>query len=155
MESYPDSGCIFVGIWDEADDKALGISYSDLPDDGFIIRKYENSGKNVLAVVGKNEQGALYGVFHLLRSMCLGKTLAQVQGIDGPGNPLRIINHWDNMSGFIERGYAGQSIFFQGQQDYQRFEQDQGLCAASCIQVCKRSYHQQRQCPPGRDTPYN
>ena len=113
VESYPDSGCIFVGIWDEADDKALGISYSDLPDDGFIIRKYENSGKNVLAVVGKNEQGALYGVFHLLRSMCLGKTLAQVQGIDGPGNPLRIINHWDNMSGFIERGYAGQSIFFK------------------------------------------
>ena len=97
-----------MGIWDEADDKALGISYR-LPDDGFIIRKYENSGKNVLAVVGKRTRG-IVRVFHL-QGRCLGKTLAQVQGIDGLVT-LRIINHWDNMSG-LSKGYAGQSIFFK------------------------------------------
>jgi alpha-glucuronidase len=27
-------------------------------------------------------------------------------------NRLRMVNHWDNIDGSIERGYAGKSIFF-------------------------------------------
>lgn len=113
MDSYPDFDCVFVGTWNDVDDEALKVGHEKLPEDGFIVQKLERNGKNVLAVIGQNEKGALYGVFHLLRSMCCGTPLAGVQGIDGPRNPLRVINHWDNMSGDIERGYAGKSIFFK------------------------------------------
>ncbi|XOW22695.1 hypothetical protein QK911_09790 [Lactococcus lactis] len=29
-----------------------------------------------------------------------------------PNQALRMINHWDQVDGTIERGYAGESIFF-------------------------------------------
>jgi alpha-glucuronidase len=63
------------------------------------------------------EAGLLYGVFALLRNL-------QVQWITDfdvwsfeeekePSNPLRMLNHWDNMDGSIERGYSGNSFFFR------------------------------------------
>lgn len=30
-----------------------------------------------------------------------------------PSNPLRMLNHWDNLDGSIERGYSGNSFFFR------------------------------------------
>jgi alpha-glucuronidase len=41
-----------------------------------------------------------------------GQDLNDLQIREEPANPLRLINHWDNMDGVVERGYAGQSIFF-------------------------------------------
>ena len=32
---------------------------------------------------------------------------------DKPFAPIRILNHWDNLDGTIERGYAGRSIFWE------------------------------------------
>ncbi len=32
---------------------------------------------------------------------------------DAPYAPVRILNHWDNLDGTIERGYAGKSIFWE------------------------------------------
>ena len=73
-----------------------------------------------LVVCGGGESGLLYGTFALIRIMqtnpqllskiCSGKqTLEQA-----PANPLRMLNHWDNVDGSIERGYAGNSFFFVG-----------------------------------------
>src|SRR4029079_495289 len=31
---------------------------------------------------------------------------------DGPRLSRRLLNHWDNLDGTIERGYAGQSLFW-------------------------------------------
>ena len=30
-----------------------------------------------------------------------------------PAYRLRMLNHWDNMDGHVERGYAGKSMFFK------------------------------------------
>ena len=49
------------------------------------------------------ERGLLYGAFALLR----GET-----GYQAPFFKYRILNHWDNLDGSIERGYAGESIFW-------------------------------------------
>ncbi|WP_300811795.1 alpha-glucuronidase [uncultured Bacteroides sp.] len=60
-----------------------------------------------------NETGLLYGAYHLLR---LQETQA-LSRLDGegvtevPAYGLRILNHWDNLDGTIERGYAGQSLW--------------------------------------------
>ncbi|MDR1764500.1 MAG: hypothetical protein LBR77_00085, partial [Lachnospiraceae bacterium] len=40
-----------------------------------------------------------------------------------PRHPIRMLNHWDNFDGSIERGYAGDSIFF----DRNAFRGDLGL----------------------------
>lgn len=64
-------------------------------DDGYRI-----SGNTVTA---RTEQGLLYGRYALLRGE---------QGESHPYFRLRILNHWDNLDGSIERGYAGNSIFW-------------------------------------------
>ena len=56
-----------------------------------------------VTITAKNEIGLLYGAYALLRGE---------KGYSAPQWPLRILNHWDNLDGSIERGYAGNSIFF-------------------------------------------
>ena len=55
------------------------------------------------SITAKTETGLLYGAYALLR----GET-----GYSAPYWKLRILNHWDNLDGSIERGYAGRSIFW-------------------------------------------
>lgn len=55
--------------------------------------------------------GVLYGVYALLAHAAGGEPLLQEFGL--PHYPLRMLNHWDNMDGSVERGYAGRSLFFE------------------------------------------
>ena len=64
-------------------------------DDGYRI--------NGNVVTARTEQGLLYGKYAFLRGE---------QGESHPYFRLRILNHWDNLDGSIERGYAGESIFW-------------------------------------------
>lgn len=72
-------------------------------------------GRCILTAASK--AGVLYGVFALLRNL----VVFQVENYDQwsfeerkePYQPLRMLNHWDNMDGSIERGYSGKSFFFQ------------------------------------------
>ena len=68
-------------------------------DDGYRI-----SGHTITA---RTETGLLYGKYALLRGE---------QGESHPFYKLRILNHWDNLDGTIERGYAGNSIFWNNSQ---------------------------------------
>ena len=69
-----------------------------------------------LTLKAAEEKGVLYGFFELLRAMGLEKKLKEMAGVYKPSNPLRMLNHWDNMSGDIERGYSGKSFFFKNGQ---------------------------------------
>ena len=60
---------------------------------------YRISGSTITA---KSEQGLLYGAYALLRGE---------SGYSAPFFKLRILNHWDNPNGTVERGFAGESIF--------------------------------------------
>jgi len=63
------------------------------------------------SVRANTEFGILYGVFELLRRQQTGEVLSS-EIISNPSYEIRILNHWDNPNGSIERGYAGQSIFW-------------------------------------------
>lgn len=62
-------------------------------------------------VQANTESGVLYGVYELLRRQQTGQTIIQNE-ICNPSYQRRILNHWDNLDGSIERGYAGHSIFW-------------------------------------------
>ena len=70
-------------------------------DEAYVI---EGNGKTLKA---KTERGLLYGAYALLRGERTGSA---------PYFKLRILNHWDNLDGTIERGYAGRSIFWNPEQ---------------------------------------
>lgn len=62
-------------------------------------------------VINGGEPGVLYGAYALLSALSRGEQ--PPEGLREPHFPLRILNHWDNMDGTIERGYAGRSFFFK------------------------------------------
>lgn len=68
---------------------------------------------SVLKILGNNSKGVLYGVFKLLFCISAGKSLEESIGVEIPQNKIRMINQWDNISGDIERGYSGKSIFYK------------------------------------------
>src|SRR5262249_15611115 len=54
---------------------------------------------------------ALYGAFHLLRLVQTGHPLDALDVAKRPRHALRLLDHWDNLDGTIERGYAGASLW--------------------------------------------
>ncbi|MDQ6422843.1 alpha-glucuronidase family glycosyl hydrolase [Paenibacillus sp. LHD-117] len=85
-----------------------------LSEETYVIRSAESGGRSYIAIAAKTGRGLLYGVFAFLRLLQSGNEF--VAGLDvteAPAFPLRMINHWDNLDGSIERGYAGQSIFYR------------------------------------------
>ena len=63
-------------------------------------------------------KGLLYGTYAFLMKHAAGLTATAPWS--EPHFSLRLLNHWDNMNGKVERGYAGDSLFFQ----HDRFEYD-------------------------------
>ncbi len=96
-----------AGVWLRMDDS------QSVSKEGYHICCTE--GRCILTAASK--AGVLYGVFALLRNL----VVFQVENYDQwsfeerkePYQPLRMLNHWDNMDGSIERGYSGSSFFFQ------------------------------------------
>ena len=80
-----------------------------LSDEGYIVARVNS----VTTIVAGTDRGALYGVLDLMRN---GEPSAGVRR-EQPAHPIRMLDHWDNMvthpvMGAVERGYAGDSIFF-------------------------------------------
>ena len=75
--------------------------------DGYAIKSQD--GKTVITAA--SDAGLLYGAYHLLRLQQTGKDCASLNISEVPAYDLRILNHWDNPDGTVERGFAGHSIF--------------------------------------------
>lgn len=100
-------------------DKALNLG------EGYnIYARPAQQGDNIqyeATITASNPIGLLYGAYELIRlqntdayNTGSGKQQNFSKAIDETEKPqvgLRILNHWDNLDGSIERGYAGKSIF--------------------------------------------
>jgi alpha-glucuronidase len=107
-------GAVIVGT-PQSSPLIAGLKWSgplaDLGLEGFRIRSVKLAGRNVTVIASSGESGALYGAFYFLRLM---QTLQPINHLDVSQKPrllLRLLNHWDNLDGTIERGYAGRSLW--------------------------------------------
>jgi len=64
-----------------------------------------------LTIRSATRAGLLHGQFAARRLSALGQMHA-MDSLFRPAFALRLLNHWDNLDGTIERGYAGKSIFW-------------------------------------------
>ena len=91
---------VSLQLFSDAEHVALGR-------EGYTIR---TSGENI--VLGSvSEAGLLYAAYHLLRLQAMGEDIASLDIRERPAYDVRILNHWDNLDGTIERGYAGHSLW--------------------------------------------
>ena len=100
-------------------DKALNLG------EGYnLYARPAQQGDNIqyeATITASNPIGLLYGAYELIRlqntdayNTGSGNQQNFSKAIDETEKPqvgLRILNHWDNLDGSIERGYAGKSIF--------------------------------------------
>ncbi|HET7695649.1 MAG TPA: alpha-glucuronidase family glycosyl hydrolase [Vicinamibacterales bacterium] len=93
---------------------ALGwnAALARLGDEGYVIRSATVAGTPATVVASAGEAGVLYGVFHLLRLIQTREPLAALDIAERPRLSRRLLNHWDNLDGSIERGYAGRSFWW-------------------------------------------
>ncbi|HEX6718078.1 MAG TPA: alpha-glucuronidase family glycosyl hydrolase [Pyrinomonadaceae bacterium] len=89
--------------WD-AELKSLGP-------EGFRIRTITSGNRDVIVIASTTGIGTLYGAFHFLRLLQTEQPIDRLQIDERPALKLRLLNHWDNINGSIERGYAGKSLW--------------------------------------------
>ena len=75
--------------------------------EGYAIKN--QGGKTIITAA--SDAGLLYGAYHLLRLQATGQPTTSLDINEKPFYDLRILNHWDNPNGTVERGFAGRSIF--------------------------------------------
>lgn len=80
---------------------------ANLGQEGFTISLQTNRIK----ISANTPSGLLYGVFELLRKIQTATPISKLTGSSVPKVQLRMLNHWDNTNGSIERGYAGASLW--------------------------------------------
>lgn len=78
-----------------------------LRDEGFIIQNHDAH----IVIAGNGETAVLYGMFHFLRLLQTEQPINKLDILSKPRIQWRILAHWDNVDGSIERGYAGNSLW--------------------------------------------
>ncbi len=81
---------------------------SHIPAEGYKIEG-DDSG---IEIASADRNGALYGVYECLMKLAAEEDPRNYSVESSPAFSARLINHWDNLDGTIERGYAGKSFFF-------------------------------------------
>lgn len=89
----------------------LPVKTNELGQEGYAIRSIEREGKPVTLIAANSDVGLLHGAYHWLRLAQTGASLDALDIRSAPRIGLRLLNHWDNLDGTVERGYAGQSIW--------------------------------------------
>ncbi len=85
-------------------------TWAGIKDEGY--RFYFSKKTERLYILADSERGLLYGVFTLKRLMEDPATLpVNLDLLESPKIRLRMLNHWDNLDGSIERGYAGKTLW--------------------------------------------
>jgi alpha-glucuronidase len=82
-----------------------------LSPEGFTIFSRKIKEKNCIIIAANTDAGVLYGSFHLLQLAQTQQQIIHLAVISSPRIQLRILNHWDNLTRTVERGYAGFSIW--------------------------------------------
>ena len=122
--------------------KSIKLCKSDdvsLGDEGFSISMDDES----IAVSALTKKGIIYGTFRMITLVRLGKLETGKKFTEVPDNPIRMLDHWDNMDGSIERGYSGNSFFFEDDdivindrtKDYARLLASMGINAVAINNV--------------------
>lgn len=111
--STPSTGTLIAGTRSSL--AALKLFSADAGElsgpESFLITSTTIDGKHCTVITANTDIGVLYGAFHLLRLIQTQQPLENLHIASSPRVKLRLLNHWDNLNRYVERGYAGISIW--------------------------------------------
>jgi len=89
----------------------LGEDLRRAGNEGFLVRSMPVNGRRATVIAANTDIGVLYGTFHFLRLLQTHQRIDALSLVDAPAIRHRVLNHWDNLDGTVERGYAGASLW--------------------------------------------
>jgi alpha-glucuronidase len=79
--------------------------------EGYLIRSAMVGGHPVTVIAANSDIGVLYGAFAYLRLLQTRQPVNHLAIASAPRIKIRMLDHWDNLDGTIERGYGGHSLW--------------------------------------------
>jgi alpha-glucuronidase len=89
----------------------MNLDLAGLGTEGYVLRSVTLDGHRATAVAANTDSGVTFGVFHLLRLLQTRQPVDHLSLRQAPRVQHRVLDHWDNLDGTVERGYAGASIW--------------------------------------------
>ncbi len=83
----------------------------EMGSEGFLIRRYENEENSRIVITANSRTALIPGIFHFLRLLQTHRDIQNIKILSSPRIRHRLLSHWDNIDGSIERGYAGRSLW--------------------------------------------
>jgi alpha-glucuronidase len=107
------SGSIVLVTGGTATARRMGINNElrQMHKDGYLVRDIVHNNRKLTVIASPTSTGVLYGAFHWIRLVQTSKLQVGLNVKSEPLYNLRMLNHWDNLNGTIERGYAGYSLW--------------------------------------------
>ena len=91
--------------------KSLPLDLQRLGAQGYLIRTVTIRGHRAIVIAANTDVGVLYGAFGFLRLLQTREPVDHLDIASTPDISRRVLDHWDNLNGTIERGYAGDSLW--------------------------------------------
>jgi alpha-glucuronidase len=79
--------------------------------DGYVVQSADVGGKKSVVIAANTDVGVLRGSFALLRHLQCHRSVQGLALVGSPKIQRRILDHWDNLDGSVERGYSGKSLW--------------------------------------------
>ena len=101
-----------IPVTSTAGGKSGGIVFKLEPDGDQAEEGYRiATTRGNIEIIAKSERGILYGTFALLKQIRTHRPAKSLSFSGSPKVRYRMLNHWDNPDGTVERGYAGTSLW--------------------------------------------
>jgi alpha-glucuronidase len=112
-QTTADDKALIIGTVHDGWIKELKINFEwkELGKEGYLIRTLSLKKGTTTVIAANTDAGLLYGVYHLIRLLQTQRFTSALNIVQKPAYDFRILNHWDNPDGTVERGYAGRSIW--------------------------------------------
>ncbi len=105
---------LVLATLDELADLKLTLptaALESLGPEGYWVGTPHSSKRSITLITAHSDIGLLYGSFALLQYLQQQKPIDALALSSSPRVQLRILNHWDNLDGTVERGYSGASLW--------------------------------------------
>jgi alpha-glucuronidase len=90
----------------------LGAELARAGAEGYVLRTLTpRPQRRIIVIAANSDVGVLYGTFAFLRLLQTHQPLGSLAIVEAPRLRYRVLNHWDNLDGTVERGYAGTSLW--------------------------------------------
>jgi len=80
-------------------------------DEGFRLRTVDINGRRAIVIAANRDVGVLHGAFAFLKLLQTRQPIETLDVLSAPRVEVRVLDHWDNLNGHVERGYAGESLW--------------------------------------------